>query len=153
MIFTGRLPRAVQYLLVVIIYTFAYAYCLVFAPSLVGETGWKGDLNTIHESCVCENVSPLDKLSIRGEKYFIGSPEASERAKKCMITFWGFTHASLYTLLGFLFPDLFFETFAIGVGFELYEKEKYDCHDTFDILLNSGGFLFGAVVSSFIFGP
>ncbi len=41
-----------------------------------------------------------------------------------MVTFWGLTHAGLYVIL---------ETLAIGIAFEVYEKEKYDCHDTFDI--------------------
>lgn len=141
--------KIIIYILVALIYTIAYAYSIHFAPKIAGaKAGWQKDLNNVHESCIVGCGGGLNKLSIRGDNYYIGAtdPEKQEVLSNCMVTFWGFTHFFLYSVLGFLFPDVFWETFFIGVAFEAYEAVEYDCHDTFDIILNSAGFVVGRYI-------
>jgi hypothetical protein len=85
----------------------------------------------------------------RGDNYLIGieDPVKNERMKNCLVTFWGVAHFALYFVLGVAAPDMFWETFAIGVGFEIYENYKFDCHDVLDVGLNSAGFLLGRLFS------
>jgi hypothetical protein len=134
-----------QYLILCLLLIISYVYALIFAPAITNDNeGWKGWFNKLHESCLIENPSFINNLSCRGENYIIaGDPVVNEKLKNCSITFWGGTHFLLYSFIGFFCPDLFLESFAIGALFEYYEYKKYKCHDTLDLLLNTGGFLFG----------
>jgi len=87
----------------------------------------------------------------RGGSYIIGvdDPARNEKMQSCLVTFWGLGHFLTYLLLGVAAPDMFWETFAIGVGFEVYEAYRFDCHDVFDIVLNSAGFLAGKALRGY----
>lgn len=138
-----KMEKIITYLFVALIYTIAYIYSIIFAPKLAGAyQGWAKTLNDTHESCLLGCQANLCKLSVRGDNYYINAGP-NKTADGCMVTFWGFSHFFLYSVLGFLFPDVFWETFFIGVAFEIYEYKKFNCHDTFDIILNTVGFLVG----------
>lgn len=130
-----------------ILYILAYIYAIEFAPWAAKHYN---NLNEIHESCF---VCGTDKLThARGDQYYIGtmSDEKKKDLKKCVMTFWGFTHYILYAMIGYVAPDMFWETFAIGIGFEYYEKIKYNCEDPLDIAWNSLGFATGAYIKQFM---
>lgn len=140
---------AARYILVIFLFIVAYAYSLEFAPwSKQCTKEWCGKMNNIHESCLVgcnEYTKPL--TTFRGQSYIIGGdPEKNNRMKNCLITFWGFTHYMLFAIVGFIAPELFWEMFLLGCGFELFEHAKFDCHDALDIGLNTAGFLTGQYV-------
>ncbi len=146
--------KTIIYLLASLIYIIAYVYSIHFAPILAGaESGWRRDLNDVHESCLVGCRGGICKLSVRGDNYYINSTDSAKRRRlsNCMVTFWGFSHFLLYSILGFLFPGIFWETFFVGVAFEMYEAAEFDCHDTFDIILNSAGFLAGKYLRRLLF--
>ncbi len=80
----------------------------------------------------------------RGSDYFIS---AETPLVDCFITLWGVTHFVLYVILGALCPSLFYETFVLGVLFEVFEKIFWEGHDLLDILLNTLGFIVGLCVN------
>ncbi len=129
------------YFWIAFVYFIAYVYSIEIAPRLVGKTGLAGKMNNIHETCVMGCKANLCEYSWKGNSYYIGSDDAS--SSPCLVTFWSVSHFMLYSVLGYLFPDYFWQTFAAGVCFELYEWVKYDCQDSYDILFNSSGFLVG----------
>jgi hypothetical protein len=101
----------------------------------------------MHETCLCQ--SNIDFSALRGDHYYIGAmtPAKKRELRGCVTTFWSASHFVLYTALGFCAPDLFWQTFAIGVIFELYEKITFSCNDALDIAYNSTGFLFGRAIN------
>ncbi len=133
-----------QYIVAIIIYIIAYLYCLVYAPTIAKN---KSGLNKLHEACLfsCDSCNILTKT--RGKNYYISTTMTDEEKKKsefCLLTWWGFAHFMLYSIIGFICPDIFWETFVIGIGFEVYEHSPHlDCHDELDIVWNSMGFLAG----------
>jgi len=126
-------------------------YALGFAPAIANcNEGWRGKFNNAHEACLLGEGCKLS-ISVRGKNYIItGNDEINEKLNNCAVTFWGGAHFLLYSFIGFLCPDLFWQTFIIGVAFEFYEYKKFDCHDTLDILLNTSGFLFGRTINNLI---
>lgn len=137
-----------QIIYVIILYSIAYIYSLVYAPSIATNTT---GLNKLHEKCIygcdmCDSVT-----GGRGQNYYIAAmdPEKQKNLSKCLLSFWGLTHYILYVLIGYLAPDLFWETFTIGVLFEGYEYIKYDCADPLDPVWNSLGFLTGSYLRKF----
>ncbi|AYV81799.1 MAG: hypothetical protein Harvfovirus63_2 [Harvfovirus sp.] len=136
-----------QYIIAILLYIAAYIYALKIAVGI----GHCNDelckkINSVHENCImgCDHKSCALTKS-RGSNYFIGITDEEKKANldRCLVTFWGATHFILYFLLGVLTPDLFWETFTVGVAFEIYEYYKYDCADGLDIILNTIGFLLG----------
>lgn len=143
-----------SYLFAAIAYTIAYIYALVFAPFVsqaVKENPNYKPIEDVHRSCVagCESASFLIEKG-RGDQYYIGA-ENSTDINNCVVTFWGLTHFVLYFVLGMVAPNLFWETFMLGVGFEVYEYVEYGCQDIFDIVLNSTGFITGKHVRGLLF--
>lgn len=127
----------------VLLYVIAYAYAINFAI-FASKKRALTPVNNMHKGCVVECADSLKVLTLtRGDNYYIGESDANQAASPCLVTFWGFTHFFLYSLLGYFCPDLFIQTFIIGCVFELYEKEKYQCQDAFDIALNTAGFIVG----------
>jgi hypothetical protein len=60
-------------------------------------------------------------------------------------------HISLCTLSWvFLCPSLFWETFLLGTGFEIYEYIALDCADPMDIVYNVLGFVIGQSLSEYV---
>ena len=147
-----------SWLLLALLYTIAYVYSVHIGPELVGTTGWAKNLNCMNETCLvgCDTSAPISwlcNISWRGENYYINATDdAKESIKSCLITFWGFAHWFLYACIGFLYPELFWETFTVGVGFEIYEYLRYDCHDSLDLIFNSFGFLCGRAAQAFVYG-
>ena len=86
---------------------------------------------------------------MRGDNYYIGVTDEGKKLKldKCLVTFWGATHFFLYFFLGMFAPDLFWQTFVVGIIFELFEKYNYGCHDVLDICLNTAGFFIGRYIA------
>lgn len=141
-----------QVIAIIMLYVLAYIYSLIIAPLYSKE---KDGINRIHESCVygCEICKHATKY--RGNNYYIGTSMLESDKKnitKCILTFWGCSHALLYALIGYIAPNLFIETFVLGVVFEIYEKYKFNCEDPLDILWNSLGFIIGAQINSHV-GP
>lgn len=132
---------------VLIIYIIAYIYCLEFAPRISHcRDGMLGVVNTVHESCVfgCDRCTAV--TGGRGDQYYIGATdvEKNERLKRCVVTLWGLAHFLLYAVIGWVAPDMFWETFAVGAAFEAYEYVQYSCEDPLDLVWNSAGFIAGA---------
>ena len=138
-----------QLLFAAILYTIAYVYAIIIAPKVTKCTKDAClAAENIHRQCVvCTGYS----MPGRGKNYYIGGNNSPEEMSKCLVTFWGATHFALYFVLGMVAPDLFWPTFVVGVAFEAYEYHAFDCHDAFDIVLNSAGFLAGRAARGSIF--
>lgn len=133
-----------QSLIAALLYILAYLYAIEVAPRLLQDSA--NVMNEVHETCFVQNFLPNKALSLRGNKYIIGDPESSSALDNCLITFWGTSHYMLYFFLGYWCPALFWPTFVIGVGFEVYEYVQYDCADALDIAFNTIGFLSGSLL-------
>lgn len=137
-----------QYIVAIIIYAVAYFYAIKFAVAIKDtRTGWKGVVNTFHEGCVLRAGGTAGEILTggRGDQYFIGAmtPEKAKDLETNVMSFWGFTHGLAYFFLGIYCPDLFWQTFAAGCAFELYERQRYQCQDLLDIVWNTVGFAVG----------
>jgi len=88
----------------------------------------------------------------RGNNYYISAMNSKKQddLQKCLITFWGTTHFVLYVLIGYFCPNCFWESFIIGVLFELYEYHAFNCHDLLDIVLNTSGFFVGKLIRRYL---
>jgi len=96
-------------------------------------------LNQVHQSCIVGCTPATRSIAEwKGKNYFVG-----QGGTDCLMTFWTITHGLLYTGIGYCCPNLFWESFSIGVAFEIYEKYRYQCEDALDIFFNTGGFLVG----------
>ena len=137
------------YIITILVYIIAYVLAIEIAPKIsLCDSEMCTKFNKTHKSCIIEN-STIARISTvgRGNKYFIGEGDNPTTLNNCVLTFWGSTHFLLYFVLGIIAPNLFWETFAVGVGFEIYEYYKFKCHDVFDIILNSSGFLIGKYIA------
>lgn len=142
---------SVQFATAAVLLIIAYIYAIHFAVSIgKHKGGWQQKLNRVHESQIITIDGEVGRAltSGRGQHYYIGAttPEKRERLESCVMTFWGLAHFGFFAVLGFACPDLFWETFAIGCGFEVYEKVQFDCHDLLDIIWNTLGFAAGRAI-------
>jgi lipid-A-disaccharide synthase-like uncharacterized protein len=132
-----------QFIYVIILYTIAYVYSLVYAPAIAKDSN--NIINSYHESCIygCQVCSKV--TGGRGNNYYISNmnPEKKSILSQCLLSFWGLTHFMLYFIIGIVAPNLFWETAIVGAGFEVFEYFKYDCADPLDVIWNSLGFLTG----------
>lgn len=118
-------------------YAWSFLALLVVAAIIhVFRVKW---VNTLFAKCWIGDDMQLRHL--RGKNYYLTMDGQAQ--KYCFVTSWAVTHVALYALLGFYFPDKFFETFAIGVGFEALEWITFDCHDWVDVFWNTLGFVIG----------
>jgi len=148
-----------QYLVFCLLLAISYAYIhyVEFYPSESFQASkLHQNITDVHGKCLF-NCSELPEangcsfcnLSVRGKSYSVrGDEETKKRDSECFMTFWGFTHFAFYTVVGFFCPDLFWQTFTVGVGWELYEYEALDCHDTLDIVFNTAGFFTGKALGN-----
>jgi hypothetical protein len=148
LLFASR--SAYDYGLLVLVYFIAYLYCIPFAVWAAKQPEL-AVINSAHKDCILGLCLPRVQTVLtatRGKNYIISDRggTSSARLKSCLITFWSFAHFMLYFILGLLLPHMFLETFVIGVGFEIFEYYKYDCHDALDIFFNTTGFLIGRTV-------
>ena len=99
--------------------------------------------------------------STRGSNYYTFSDDTKIVNKKekeldkknhmyCLISLWALTHVGLYIVIGFYCPNLFIETFIIGVLFEFFEKYYWNCQDSLDVIFNSIGFGIGYSINKFL---
>jgi hypothetical protein len=142
-------------IIILTILTFAYIYSLIYAPSIENsnDDSFTTSISKMNKSCLLNCKSDSCKKYIsdnRGRQYFISIPPSEqEHIKSCIVTFWGFTHFLMYFILAMLVPAFYVELFFIGVGFEIYEYYKFECHDVNDIFLNTMGILLGKFFSPF----
>lgn len=130
----------------------------------MNNKGKLGDTcSNIHASCVFECNNDTCRYiteNYRSPNYFCNeliketTPRNLEIRKKyrytCMLTSWGVSHILLYIILGISCPSCFYETFIIGILFEIVEHYVWKCGDALDILFNSFGFLIGAHISTYL---
>lgn len=143
--------------LLFIIYGIAYFYSIFLLLDMdffnKCKTPICNKISNLHESCImgCKNILCDIAKNSRGNGYNAEITDDIKRnnLKTCFITFWNFTHFCLYFIIGFLLPDMFWESITIGVLFECYEKYKYDCADVIDVLCNTSGFLLGFYLNGF----
>lgn len=142
-------------IIIISILSIAYIYSLVYAPSIenVKDESLSSSIAKLNKSCLINCTSKKCKKYItnnRGKQYFISIPQhEQEHIRGCILTFWGFTHFIMYFILALLVPAFYVELFVIGIGFEIYEYYKYECHDMNDIYLNTFGILLGKWLSPF----
>jgi len=120
---------------------------LLFATSML-YSGWFKPVEGLFETCWVGNNKKGDgddipsKLGrIRGRNYFL-TPKG-RHSGYCLVTSWAVSHIVLYAILGYMFPERFWETLAIGIVFEGLEWLILDCHDGLDVAWNCMGFWFG----------
>ena len=135
--------RRKQIINVLFLYIIAYIYSLVYAPMIANDKDHF--INKLHEKCLYECDVCRIITSGRGDNYYIAAmtPEKQKQLNKCLFSFWGLTHFILYVFIGYFAPDLFYETFIVGIVFEVFEFYKYDCADPLDIVWNTLGFIVG----------
>jgi len=146
-----------QYLIVIFIYLIAYVYSIELAPYINGWAPYNSDMkkwNDFHEKCWFQSKTAAPYIKkVRGPNYYLGKDadaEETEKARSCLLTTWNAGHFLIYSLIGFVAPNLFWPTFAIGAGFEIYEKYEFGCEDGLDILYNTLGFGFGKLINKII---
>lgn len=105
-----------------------------------------------------KNAAPI-LLRGRGTNYFLHNTRNAtaeqtntiiDYSKNCIVTYWGLSHFTLYFLLGLLAPNLFWISFTVNILFEYLEYRLANCHDFFDIVLNTAGLITGYYLSSCI---
>lgn len=140
---------------ILLISIIAYIYCIIFAPYIekYKNNSVSKFIDKIHKTCFFNCKSKQCKQYMekcRGENYFIATPVYEQLSiKGCILTFWGATHFLFYFILTFLFPNFYIEFFIMGIGFEVYEYYKFNCHDYNDIFLNTFGIILGNVLSPY----
>ena len=147
-------------LIIALIVVFAYVYSIIFAThvtKLSKETNdkWPNKINDIHETCVmtCNKPFCQSACNFRGNNYYIGSDKKldSGTSETCLVTFWSAGHFVLFMIIGFIMPELFIVALILGIGFEVYEYYRFDCHDPLDIIWNTSGFIVGMLLNKAFF--
>ena len=120
---------------------------VIFTVSML-FSGWFKPVERVFETCWIGKKKkgkgddiPSKLGRFRGRNYFL-TPEG-RHSGYCLVTSWAITHIALYAILGFMFPERFWETLAVGVLFEGVEWIALDCHDMLDVIWNSMGFCLG----------
>ena len=145
-----KLSKQNQYLVLCLILIIATVYIYLSNKYLIYRYGL---IKNIHGKCFigCDNSAGLCNLSIRGEKYckMVDGVSIMEN-EDCFMSFWGAAHFMMWGVVGFFCPDLFWESAAIGIGWEYWECAFLDNHDTLDVLFNITGFLTGRIVANYV---
>jgi hypothetical protein len=113
----------------------------------------KVNSNTFNKMYKCfintpKSLEPYIFMS-RGSNYYLNNIYHTIPTK-CLLTGWALSHVALYMILGYVLPDMFWETFFLGVLWEILECIIYSCHDVCDILWNTIGFLIGMTIYKLI---
>lgn len=105
-------------------------------------------LSKLFQTCwVGDTDKPTWLQKLRGNNYWL-STGGTQQPRYCLITSWAISHVALYAIIGYMFPDLFWQSLLIGIMYELLEWCTLDCHDVLDIGWNSLGFLIGATLKT-----
>ena len=152
-----------QYIYLLIIYIISFLFVLLLNKFLSINNSYSDKLHKVIHHCYILHVSPFIKwlTSSRGKNYYtisdnkkiINKKDEKENNKKhtyCLVSLWAITHVCLYVLIGFFCPNLFVESFIIGALFEYFEKYKWGCHDSLDVIFNSIGFCIGYIIKKII---
>lgn len=113
---------------------------------------FKGKLSHAHpwkifsETFRGDNYYALDPATVPADKV----SAATDVAKQCMVTEWGFAHFLMYAILGFAAPRLFWPLFVIGIMWELFETFA-GCHCMLDLVWNFLGLCVGVVIRQALF--
>ena len=115
-----------------------------------------GHLHKLIHACFYMNESKFSEALTcsRGKNYYTISDtkmpvtikEEKENDKKhkfCLMPLWAIAHVVMYIFIGYLCPDLFVQSFLLGVVWEYAEYKVFHCHDILDILFNTIGFGIG----------
>lgn len=91
-------------------------------------------------------ANALSKL--RGDNYYLGDNEKDFRdqiksEKYCVFTSWHLSHILFHFVMGYLTKKIY-PSVLIGVGFEILEYRKFNCHDILDVFYNILGAYLGA---------
>lgn len=129
------------------------ALLAVIGTVLLGYTTWLKPLNVLFEHCWTGSTTSGGWLqTLRGGNYWISvtdDQKIKRNSRYCLVTTWALTHVILYAIIGFLFPNMFWLTFMIGLLYEVMEWVLLDCHDVLDLGWNSIGFLIGASLRNY----
>lgn len=88
----------------------------------------------------------------RGSHYYLRPQiEYTDAQQRCLYTSWALTHTILYFIIGFILPDMFWQSLIVGIIFEYLEDMQQDCHDILDVIWNSIGFILGAGFRRYFF--
>lgn len=123
------------------------AFCGVVLTLVLIFTGWFKPINDLFDHCWTGSASASTWLQkLRGNNYWVAATSSPKLRRYCLVTSWAITHVTLYAIIGFLFPTLFWPTFLVGVAYEIMEWIALDCHDILDLAWNSMGFFIGATL-------
>jgi len=146
-----------NFILVALLFIFAFIYSIVLPLTLAKKKSKAADTySNIHDFCLLgcgdNNVFCQDCTSTKGQDYYKTNTgeinlEKEKNLKDCVLTFWGFTHYILYSVLGFIAPKYALIFFLVGVGFELYEYKYHGFEDCSDIFWNLMGLITGTLVN------
>jgi hypothetical protein len=78
---------------------------------------------------------------MRGSNYHDTQDTSTPAKSGCLITGWELSHFVFHTFLGYYFN--LYISLMVGIGYELYEVGKCDCHSGFDIIYNTTGAMLG----------
>lgn len=154
----NKLLKQYKYLFIIYLSSFLSILGINFFLSI--DTSSSDKLYKVIHRCYFLHESPLIKwlTSSRGKNYYTITDNKKKTTKKeeeehnnkhsyCLVSLWAITHVCLYTVIGFVCPDLFIESFIFGALFEYFEKYKWSCHDSLDVIFNSIGFLIGYIIN------
>lgn len=105
------------------------------------------NIRKIFDHCFISSPPTLYNFvkNYRGSNYYLRPQiEYTEDQQRCLYTSWALTHTILYFIIGFILPDLFWQSLIVGIIFEYLEDWQHDCHDILDVVWNSIGFILGA---------
>lgn len=150
------IPKEKQYIIMCIIYITAYMFCMQFAV-MISQTEHPiyKKIDSMNKSCVVDSGSNKFLQSLiqgRGNNYYISDVDNDTLSTlgNCFTSFYNASHFFMYLILGLLCPSLFWETFLLGTGFEIYEYIALDCADPMDIVYNVLGFVIGQSLSEYV---
>ena len=112
--------------------------------------------DTVINSCAIETSNPNSDWwsfylkNLRGHNYFLDDGQDKSNNENCITSGWGISHFFMFFILGYLCPKLYLELFILGLIWEFIEY-YIGCHCAFDILLNTGGLIFGVTLRNIIY--
>jgi len=126
---------------------FIYTISLIALCIFVLGKKINSNLFTIMDKCFIGTPGYLESYvrAGRGSNYYLNN-SFSNIPSKCLVTGWALSHVILYMVLGYVLPNMFWETLFIGILWEIVECIFYKCHDIMDVLWNSIGFIIGMIL-------
>ena len=104
---------------------------------------------SVHTQC---HIKCPSCPKLRGENYFTYKTDPNYKRlneENCILNNWHISHFVLHFFIGFFTQNILL-SLAGGIGVELYEYWRYDCHDILDIIYNTLGALMGIALRKFL---